>query len=60
MKLVRKLLSRTRVRKARLRLASRATPMNYAALAHEYAILGGVDEALRVCEEGLALSLIHI
>ncbi len=55
MKLVRKLLSRSRLSKLRGELASNPTPMNYATLAHEHAVHGEVREALRVCEEGLAL-----
>lgn len=54
MNLVRKLLSRNRVRKARQRLSAAPSPMTYASLAREHAIQGGVREALRICEEGLA------
>jgi tetratricopeptide (TPR) repeat protein len=52
-KIVRKLLSQSRVRQARRRLADDPSPVNYAALAREFAWEGNTREALRVCNEGL-------
>jgi tetratricopeptide (TPR) repeat protein len=42
------------VRQAAKRLADEPSARNYAALAQEYAVLGDLDEVLRVCDEGLA------
>ncbi len=53
MKLVRKILSHSRVRQAKRRLAADPSPMSYAALGRELAWEGKTDEALRVCGEGL-------
>lgn len=53
MKLVRRLLSHSRVRQAKRRVATDPSPMAYAALARELAWEGSTDEALRVCKEGL-------
>ncbi len=53
MRLVRKLLSHSRVRQARRRLATDPSPMSYAALGREFAWEGNTEEALRVCQEGL-------
>jgi len=54
MKLVRKLLARSRIRRARVHLADQAPPSNYACLAREHALSCEFGEALRVSEEGLA------
>jgi tetratricopeptide (TPR) repeat protein len=53
-KIVRKLLSHSRLRTARRRLVTDPSPMTYAGLAREHAWEGNSREALRVCEEGLA------
>lgn len=55
MSLFERLLSRSRLRQARQRLASEATPQSYAALAEEHARAGDMDSVLQVCEEGLEL-----
>ncbi len=53
MKYFRRILSRGRVKSARLRLAQDPSPKTYAALAQEYIRDLRLDEALSVCEEGL-------
>ncbi len=55
MSVVRRLLGRARLREARGRLTKNPCPSNYALLAQEYALVEEPREALRVCEEGLAL-----
>lgn len=51
--MMRKILSRGRVRDARQRVSRTPSPSNYGLLAQEHALLGEMREALRVCEEGL-------
>lgn len=53
MKVLRKFFARNRIRKARKRLASKPSPVTYAALAQEYALLGMTREVQQTCEEGL-------
>ena len=53
MKLVRRVLSRNRIKAARQTLAEDASPRTYAALAKEYAMIGSTQEVRRVCQEGL-------
>ena len=59
MSLVRKILARGRLRKARRDLAENPSPMNYAALAKQYAWAGGLRDALRIAQEGLDASPGH-
>ena len=51
--MMRKILSRGRVRDARQRVSRTPSASNYGLLAQEHALLGEMREALRVCEEGL-------
>ena len=53
MSVMRKILSRGRVRRARRDVAASPTAKNYEALAREYASIDAMDEVLRVCSEGL-------
>lgn len=55
MSIMRKLLSGSRVRRARREVAQNPTARNYASLAREHACLGHLDEVQRVCAEGLAV-----
>lgn len=55
MKFVARLVGRGRVRAARQKLAEDPSPLRYAQLAQECAACGMVRDALRVCEEGLAV-----
>lgn len=51
--MIRKLLSRNRLRKARKAVSTQPSPSNYAALAAEFVLRSEMDEAARACEEGL-------
>jgi len=53
MSLMRKILSRGRIKEARQRVAQSPSPSNFALLAQEHALQSELREALRVCEEGL-------
>lgn len=53
MKFLRRLLPKSRVRRAAKRLAKDPSARNYVLLAQEYAVTGELDEVLRVCAEGL-------
>lgn len=57
--MMRRFLSRSRVRDARQRLSKQASPTNYAALAQEYAVAGDLREARRVADEGLGVFPTH-
>jgi len=52
-KFLARILARGRVRSARIKLAQDPCPRSYATLAQEYARSRRLEEALRVCEEGL-------
>ena len=51
--MIRKFLSRNRMRKARKRVSKEPSPSNYAALAAECVLRSEMNEAASVCEEGL-------
>ena len=54
MNLLNRLLSFSRLRAAKRRLAADPSPRNYLALVQQYALAGRNREARRACEEGLA------
>jgi tetratricopeptide (TPR) repeat protein len=55
MRIVQRVLARTRIRAARSRVAEQPTAKHYLALASEYALLGELDLVQRVCTEALEL-----
>lgn len=55
MKLLRKIATRGRVKKAAELLAGEPSARNYVSLAREYAALGLPEEVQRVCKEGMGL-----
>jgi tetratricopeptide (TPR) repeat protein len=55
MSLLERILSRSRLRDARQRLAADPSPQSYAALAEEHARAGDMQNVLQVCDEGLEL-----
>jgi hypothetical protein len=48
-----KILPKARIRRAMRELSHEASARNYAQLAQEYAVVGELDQVLRVCGEGL-------
>jgi tetratricopeptide (TPR) repeat protein len=55
MSLFERMLSRSRLRDARQRVAADPSPLTYAALAEEHARAGDMESVLQVCQEGLEL-----
>jgi len=55
MNIVRKMMAKSRLRRARKDLAANPSPMSYNSLAQEYARMGMAQSALDLCEEGLLL-----
>lgn len=55
MSFVRRWIGGSKIKEARRRLAEEPTPMNYSKLASVHARAGDLEEAIRVCEEGLGV-----
>ena len=55
MNIIKKLMAKSRIRRARKHLSSSPSPISYTSLAQEYARMGMAQKAVDVCNEGLRL-----